>query len=285
MADFFRDMAVNPFLLSGLVAGLLASVACGLVGPYIVARRSVFLAGAIAHTAVGGVGGAIWLRYALPELFGWITPLHGALAVALASAVVIALLQHTAGQRADTVIGALWAVGMAVGVLLFKLTPGYHAHLMNYLFGNIALVDWSYVRLLATLDGVIVLAVLLLHKRFVALCLDEEQLALQGVSVLGTEIALLCLVALTVICLVQIVGLILVLALVCLPAATAQRLVARLSSMMIVCTIVCLLLTTVPRAVVYGTSASAEAAIVLAAVVVYLLSLCVGSWRVRAGRP
>lgn len=285
MLQFFDDMAVNPFLLSGLLAGLLASVACGLVGPYVVARRTVFLAGAIAHTAVGGVGAAIWLAVTFPNACGSVTPMHGALVVALAAAVIIGLLDHYACQQADTVIGALWAVGMAAGILLVKFTPGYYAHLMNYLFGNIALVGWNYVALLGVLDLLIVGVVLLLHKRFLALCLDEEQLALQGISVLGTHLVLLCLVALTVICLTQIVGLILVLALLTLPAASAQRFAGRLGTMMVVCTLLSMVLTTLPRVAVYGTPISAEAAIVLSAVLVYLVSLCVdGLWKRMTAR-
>ncbi len=282
MFQFFSDMAVNPFLLPGLLAGLLASVACGLVGPYVVARRSVFLAGAIAHTAVGGVGAAIYLAATFPAACGWITPLHGALVVAVAAAVVIGVLEHYARQQVDTVIGALWAVGMAVGVLLAKFTPGYRAHLMNYLFGNIALVGWNYVLLLGVLDLLILAVVLTLHKRFLALCLDEEQLSLQGISVLATHLVLLCLVALTVICLAQIVGLILVLALLTLPAATAQQFVGRLGPMMVACTLLSMLLTTLPRVAVYGTRISAEAAIVLSAALVYALSLSVARLWKRA---
>jgi len=269
--DFFRDMRTNPFLVTGLLAGLLASVACGVVGPYVVTRRLVFLAGALAHIAIGGVGAAIFLAWAFPDLFGGLTALAGGTAMAVISAPILAFLHHRASERLDTVVGALWAAGMAVGILLIKLTPGYHTELMSYLFGNLVFVGWSDVGLLTVLAGAVVIVTVLYQRRFLALCLDTEQATLRGISVLATDTVLLVLMALTVICLTQIVGLVLVIALMSLPAATAGRLVSRMASMIWVAVGLCALLVTAPRIAVYGTSISPEAAIVLAAVGVYLL--------------
>jgi zinc transport system permease protein len=279
MLSFFRDMPDNPFLVTGLLAGLLASVACGLIGPYVVVRRIVFLAGAIAHMAVGGVGAAVYLSVVHADTFGWLRPIHGAAIAAVLSALLIGVIHHRASERVDTLIGALWAIGMSMGVLLMKFTPGYGTELMNYLFGNIAFVDWSDVRLMIALDAAIVIAVLLCHKRLQALCIDEEQCRLQGVSVLATNLLLLTLAALTVICLVQVVGLVLVLALITLPAAAMGQHLGRLGPIMISSVGLCMLLTTLPRTAVYGTHISPEAAIVLAASAAYLLSLAVRRWR------
>lgn len=273
MPDFFRDMAHNPFLASGLVAGLLASVACGVIGPYVVTRRIVFLSGSIAHMAVGGIGAALFLQTLWPQYFGWFRPVHGATLSALGAAVLIGIINDRVSERMDTLIGALWAVGMAVGILLIKFTPGYHAELMSYLFGNIVYVGWSDVRLMAGLVVVIVASVLVWHKRLLAMCLDEQQAALQGISVLGTNIVLLCLVALTVICLTQVVGLILVIALLSLPAATAARHATRMGPMILLATLLGAVVTTVPRIAVYGTPVSPESAIVLAAAGCYLGSV------------
>jgi zinc transport system permease protein len=267
---FFRDMGTNPFLLTGLVAGVLASVACGVVGPYVVTRRLVFLAGALAHIAIGGVGGAIFLAWAFPDTFGGLSALAGGTAVAVLAAPILALLHHRVRERLDTVVGALWASGMAIGILLIKLTPGYHTELMSYLFGNLVYVRWSDVGLLGALAAVVVLTTLVFQRRFLALCLDPEQATLRGISVLVTDTVLLVLMALTVICLTQVVGLILVIALMTLPAAAAGRLVSRMASMIWVAVGLCALLVTVPRVAVYGTAVSPEAAIVLAAVAVYL---------------
>ncbi len=282
MLDFFRDIPDNPFLLSGIVAGLLASIACGVIGPYVVVRRIVFLAGAIAHMAVGGVGAAIYLRAVHPDSFGWLRPLHGAALAALVAAILIGIIHHRAAERVDTLIGALWAIGMSLGVMLMKFTPGYQSELMSYLFGSIVFVEWSDVWLMALLDGVILVAALLFHKRLLALTIDEEQCSLQGVSVLWMNLLLLCLAALTVICLVQVVGLILVLALLTLPAATAGHHFARLAGIMWASILLCMVLTTLPRAAVYGTAISPESAIVIAAATTYLLSL--GVRRLTRGR-
>lgn len=275
MIDFFRDMPDNPFLRTGLLAGLLAGLACGVIGPYVVTRRIVFLSGAIAHMAVGGVGAALFFHTLFPVGFGWLAPMHGAMFAALAAAVIIGVINRRMSERMDTLIGALWAVGMAGGILLIKYTPGYHTELMKYLFGNIVYVAWDDVWLMAALDVVIVAAVLLFHKRLLALCLDEQQAELQGVDVLSTNIVLLCLVALTVICLTQVVGLILVIALLSLPAATAAHHVSRMGPLILLSTVLCALITTLPRIAVYGTRIGPESAIVLTAGAVYLLSVAV----------
>jgi len=279
LTGFFQDFGSNPFLLTGLVAGLLASIACGVMGPYVITRRIVFLAGAIAHIAIGGVGAAIFLADKAPGVFAGLKPLHGATVVSILAAVVLGVLHHRAGERLDTIVGALWAIGMAVGLLLIKLTPGYHTELMSYLFGNIAFVDWNHIRWMLALDLAIVIVAVLWHKRFLALCLDEEQAELQGIPVLATEIIMLVLVALTVIALTQVVGLILVIALLSLPAAAVAQRLSRMASLIWCSVALCAVLTTVPRIVVYGTRISPEAAIVLAAGGVYLMALILKRWR------
>ena len=271
MSQFFADSAVNPFLWSGLLAGGLASVSCGIVGPYVVTRRLVFLAGALAHIAIGGVGAAIYLSVVHPEIFGWLRPIHGGLAAALIAAPLLAVLRHRMKERLDTVVGALWAVGMSVGILLIKITPGYHTELMSYLFGNISFVTRRDLVFLAVLSAVVIMTACVFHRRFLALCLDAEQAELRGIPVLATDIVLFLLIAATVIVLTQIVGLILVIALLSLPAAIGARLTTRLGPSMAVTFVVSALVTTLPRIAVYGTPVSPEAAIVLATAGLYLL--------------
>ncbi len=273
MIDFFRDMAINPLLLTGLLAGLVASIACGVIGPYVVTKRIVFLVGAIAHTAVGGIGAAIFLRHHFPATFGNLDPFHGAVAAAILGAIVIGVVHDRVQERMDTLIGAMWAIGMATGILLVKFTPGYHVELMSYLFGNIAVVQGADVLRLLVMDIVIVSVVVLYYKRFLAVCVDEEYAKLQGVDTLRTNLVLLTVVALTVVSLMQIVGLILVIALLTLPAATAGHYMKRLGWMMVVATGLSVLLTTLPRMAVYGSGVSPESAIVLTAGAIYLCSV------------
>jgi len=277
--QFFNDMSVNPFLLTGLCAGLLASVSCGVMGPYVISRRIVFLSGAIAHMAVGGIGAAIFLASVYPESWGWLHPLHGAVVSALLAAVIIGLLHERVAERLDTLIGALWAVGMAAGILLIKYTPGYQTELMSYLFGNIVYVTDGEVEMMLVLNLLIIVTVVVFYKRLLAICLDRQQAELQGVNVTWLNVLLLSLVALTVICLIQVVGLILVIALLTLPAATAAHHVARMAPLIVVSTILAAVVTTVPRIAVYGTRISPESAIVLSAGGVYLLSVLIRHMR------
>lgn len=285
MLQFIDDMRHSQFLLWGLIAGLLASVTCGIVGPYVITRRIVFLSGAIAHMAVGGLGAAIFMRAHWPAVYGWFTPLMGAAASAVIGALVIGLVYEHVKERMDTLIGAMWAIGMSVGILLLKFTPGYHTELMSYLFGNIAVVSKQDVWLLTALASAIVLIAVVFHKRLLAICLDEQQAELQGINVLATNLLLLVMVALTVICLIHIVGLILVLALLTLPAATVSHHVRRLGPIMIGTMLLCGLLTTLPRMAVYGSRVSAESAIVLTAGAVYLLSVLAARLRAHRRRP
>jgi len=279
--QFLQDMPDNPFLITGLLAGLLASVSCGIIGPYVVARRIVFLSGAIAHMALGGIGGAVFLANAFPASFSWLHPLHGAVVAALCGAVIIGLIHGRAAERTDTLIGALWAIGMALGILLIKFTPGYQGELMGYLFGNITSVSWDEVSIVFVLDILVVGCMVLYYKRLLAICLDEQQAQLQGVHLVAINILLLSLVALTVMCLIQIVGLILVIALLTLPAATAGHHLNRMAPIIAASILLCALLTTVPRVAVYGTRVSPESAIVLAAGAVYLSSMLVRAVRAR----
>ncbi|HNT89143.1 MAG TPA: metal ABC transporter permease, partial [Candidatus Hydrogenedentes bacterium] len=121
LLDALLDPRV-PFLRYAFVAGVLSSVPFGVIGSYIVARRITYIAGAIAHSVLGGIGGAIFLQYRLG--WDWCDPLFGAMIAALLSAVIIGLTTLYAGEREDTVIGAVWAIGMGIGLLFLQWTPG-----------------------------------------------------------------------------------------------------------------------------------------------------------------
>lgn len=307
---FLYDMAVNPLLLTGLLAGVLAGFSCGMIGPYVVTRRIVFLVGAVAHMAVGGVGASILVRYHwrqwIAESGGYasfdqavresqwlgavdrLIPIIGAALAAWLGAMLIGYIHHKVKDRIDTLIGALWAVGMSAGIMLIKFTPGYQTELTSYLFGNLAMVSQTdlWLMLLINLGMVICLAVT--HKQLLAICIDPQQAQLQGVHVLAMNLLLLTLVSLAVIAVMKVVGLILVLALLTLPAAVAGHHVRRLASMVIVATVVSVFLTTLPRVAVYElqyaypqTRISPESAIVMSAAVLYLLSLAVRRVRRR----
>ncbi|MFW5829181.1 MAG: metal ABC transporter permease [Planctomycetota bacterium] len=255
--------------LPSLVASILAALTCGISGPLVVSRRLVFLAGAIAHVAVGGIGAAV---------YGGFDPVFGALSAAILGALLLSVVRHLAHDHLDTLIGALWAVGMAIGLILAKLSPGYQVELMSYLFGYLAAASWADVQLLLILDCALIGAVLLTYKRLVAVALDPEQVRLQGLSVWAMDALLLVLVAISVVALMRVVGLILVISLICLPAATAGRFAIRLPNQMALASALAIVLVIAPRILVFGTPVAPEPAIVIAAALVYLSAL---TWRRR----
>jgi len=263
MSEFLDVLISQGFMQNAIIIGLLASVACGVMGSYVVVRRIVFISGGISHTVLGGMGIAYYYGY---------NPLHGAVISALIAALVIGFVSLRYNQYEDTLIGALWAVGMAVGILFIYKTPGYNVDLMSYLFGNILMVEKESVRLLAYLDGLIILSVLLFYKRFLAVCFDEEYSKLQGVGVVSTYLLLLCLIALTVVILIQVVGIILVIALLTLPAATARYYARSLVQMMIIASILGALFTTSGLIVSYQPNLPAGATIVVIAGLAYLIA-------------
>ena len=272
MSEFLDVLISQDFMQNAIIIGLLASVACGVMGSYVVVRRIVFISGGISHTVLGGMGIAYYYGY---------NPLHGAVISALIAALVIGFVSLRYNQYEDTLIGALWSVGMAVGILFIYKTPGYNVDLMSYLFGNILMVEKESVRLLAYLDGLIILSVLLFYKRFLAVCFDEEYSKLQGVGVVSTYLLLLCLIALTVVILIQVVGIILVIALLTLPAATARYYARSLVQMMIIASILGALFTTSGLIVSYNPNLPAGATIVVIAGLAYLLATILKGLAVR----
>ena len=172
MLDFFQDAARYTFLQYALITGVLSSVACGIVGSYVTVRRITYIAGAIAHSVLGGMGAARYLQRNL----GWefLSPIHGAVFAALLSAIIIGLVSLYGKEREDTVLSAVWAIGMAVGIIFITRTTGYNEDLMSYLFGNILMVSDSDLSVLLGLDLLIVALTLLLYNRFLAVCFDAE---------------------------------------------------------------------------------------------------------------
>ncbi|MFO7957729.1 MAG: metal ABC transporter permease [Candidatus Brocadiia bacterium] len=263
MAGFLHALQTQTFMQNAVIVGLLASAACAMVGTYVVVKRITFISGGIAHAVLGGMGVAYFLNR---------DPLAGALVASIVAALIIGIVSLRARQREDTIIGALWAVGMAVGIVFMHKTEGYQVDLMNYLFGNILLVTRGDVFLTLALDVGILGAVLLFYKRFLGICFDEEFTRIQGVQVDVFYLLLLCLIALTVVILVQVVGIILVIALLTLPAATAGHYGRSLKQMMVIALVVGAACTTGGLALSYPYDLPSGATIVLIAGGVYLAS-------------
>ncbi|APG24870.1 MULTISPECIES: metal ABC transporter permease [Syntrophotalea] len=271
LSTFLEALISQPFMQHALIGGLLASIACGVAGSYVVVRRIGYIAGGIAHAVLGGMG----LAYFLGR-----SPVGGAICAALVAALIIGLVSIRWKKQEDTTISALWAVGMALGVLLIARSPGYNVDLMSYLFGNILMISREHLWLIFWLDMGIVLLVILFFKQLLAVSFDEEFAELRQVSVNIFSLLLLCLVALTVVILIQVVGLILVIALLALPAAIAGHYVQSLSRMMLIATLLGGLFITGGLAVSYQYDLPSGATTVLLTGLAYLVSsVGISVWR------
>ncbi len=215
------------FMRNALLAGLLAAVACGIIGAYVVTKRIVFISGGIAHASFGGIG--------LGYLVG-ISPVLGALFFALAAAMGMGFVTRRTRLPEDTAIGILWAVGMALGIIFIGLSPGYAPDLFSYLFGNILTVSLADLFLMLALDAVIIGIVMAFYKEFLTLSFDEEFGKVVGVPVEVLYFILLGMIALTVVLLIRVVGIILVIALLTIPAALARQFTCDLRKMMLLAT-------------------------------------------------
>lgn len=263
MSEFVRAALELPFLRHALLGGLLAALACGVMGPFVVVRRLGYIAGGISHTVLAGMGVAI---------FAGASPILGALVAALAAAAIIGLVSLRARRYEDTLISALWSTGMAVGVVFIYQTPGYNTNLMSFLFGNILMVSPLGLAWIAALDGVIVVMVAALYKQLVAISFDEEFARLRGIPVEALYLLLLGMVALTVVILIQVVGLILVIALLTMPAAIARQYMVTLGGMIGVSVALGALGTTAGLGAAYGLNWPAGATIILLVAGAFLVS-------------
>lgn len=268
---FLQALSSNPLLIHALLAGLFASVVGGIVGSYVVVKRITFICGSIAHAILGGIGISIWLERT--QGITWLSPIIGALIAAIVSALILGWIRTSYREREDTIIAALWSVGMSVGIIFISLTPGFNVELMNFLIGNILWVSKQDLWILLALDVVVLACVLCFHKKFLAICYDENQARLQGVPVSKMYILLLLLTAITIVLLIQVVGIVLVLTMLTIPAAMANLFTNRLSQMMILAFAICAFLSTSGIIASFYLDWPSGATIALEAGIIYALTL------------
>ena len=259
------------FMRNALLAGILVSIACGIIGTFVVVNRIVFISGGIAHAAYGGIG--------LGYFFGF-NPVLGAIAFALMAALGMGWVERKTQQRADTIIGVVWAMGMAMGIILIDLTQGYKADLMSYLFGSILAVPRQDLIIMLVLDIIIGIMVFLFYKELLAISFDPVFAITRNVPVNGLYLMLVGAIALTVVMVMQVVGLIMVIALLTIPAAIAAQFAKDLKQMMYGAIILGMVFTTTGLWVSYFFNLTSGATIILVAGTVYLISLGVkiSSW-------
>ncbi len=217
------------YMRNALIAGLLSSILFGVLGSVVTVKRLTSLAGAISHAVLGGIGMALFLSGT--GKISWISPMGGALIFAFLAAGLIAIVTVKAKQRSDTVINAIWAIGMSIGILFMARTPGY-TEPSRYLFGNILLVSRLDLILLFLLDLLVLFLAWRFYPQIQASAFDEDYARVRGVRVDIVFLAILALTALAVVLLQSFVGIVMVIAMLSLPAGSASFGARTLAGMM-----------------------------------------------------
>ncbi len=276
MAEFFAALSnpAVPFIRYALIAGIVSSAAFGMVGTFVVVRRISYIAGAVSHAALAGLGASLYLK--VVHEVSWLSPLTGATIAALLAAWIIAAVNLYAAEREDTIIGAIWAVGMAIGLIFISKTPGYMDP-MSYLFGNILLIGRGDLLLILGLNIVVVVLIILFYPQLQSVCFDEPYARTRGVPTGIFTILLVTLTAVTVVLMVSSVGIVMVIAMLTLPAATAGLFSRHLWTMMIFGALVCAAANVTGLAVSYSLDIPAGATTILVSGSLYVLSLAVRS--------
>ena len=256
-----------PFVRNAFLAGILSSILFGVLGSVVTVKRIAGLAGAISHAVLGGIGLALYL--AAKGILPGLPPIVGALVFALIAAAIIGIVSLKAKQREDTVINALWAIGMSVGILFIAKTPGY-ADPMSYLFGNILLVSRGDLILLAVLDAIVVLLAWRGYFQLEASAFDEEFARTRGVPTDAVFLIILGITAVAVVVLQTFVGIVMVIAMLTLPAGTAGYFAKNLGRMMLIGSGLSLAFSLTGLAVSWSLDLPSGAVVVLVAGAVFL---------------
>ena len=264
MSTIMIEALQYEFMQNALLAGLLASIICGIMGTLVVVNRIVFLSGGIAHAAFGGIGMAFF--------FGW-HYMVGTIGFSIMAAVVMAAITFKAKHRADTIIGVIWAIGMAVGIILLDMTPGYNVDLMSYLFGSILTVPDSDIWMMLCVGMAIVGIVFYFYHDYLALSYDEEFAQIRGVRVRSLYFLMIVMLAVGIVIIIQVVGLILVIALLTIPPYIAEKYSTSLIKMMMLSSILSAIFTVIGLWLSYQFDLTSGASIIAVAGVGFLVSL------------
>lgn len=260
------DALSYQFIQNALLAGVLVSFASGIIGSLVVVNRMVFLAGGIAHTAYGGIGLAVY--FGIPIFLG-------ASLFSVAAAILMAVITLNQKDKIDIFIGLIWAVGMAVGIILVDITPGYNVDLMSYLFGSILAVSNDDIHYMEILLFVTIIIVARFYREILSVSYDSEYASLRGINVKFFYTLILVLAALSVVVAIKVVGLILVIALLTIPIYIAEELTNSLATMMIVSGILASIFTTIGLWISYSYDITSGASIILSGAVALILFLIV----------
>ena len=266
------DILQYNFFQNALILAVLASFAGGIIGTYIVVKRMSMISGSIAHTAFGGLG----ISY-----FANINPLIGAVIFSLAAAVSIAFFRKKARNRMDILLSFLWATGMAIGLVFIFLAPGYKTDLFTYLFGNILMVSSIDLIMILIMDLIILVTVFAMYNSFLLVTFDEEHAEVRNLPVTLIFTILFIMMALTIVTMIRVVGIILMIAILTMPAATAQLFNKTIKKIMIYAILLTLLSTVSGLIISYYINFATGPIIVLIISIIYLIGLLLKGFSFR----
>lgn len=201
------------FFQHALLGSLFASIACGIIGTYIVTRRLVFISGGLTHASFGGIG---------LGLYTGISPILSAALFSVLSAFGVEWLSKRNDMREDSAIAMFWTLGMALGIIFSFLAPGFTPDLSAYLFGNILTITVTDIILLALLSGALILFFMLFLHPIISIAFDREFSRSQGLPVSLFEYILMMFIALTIVLSLRMIGIVLVISLLTIPQMTAN---------------------------------------------------------------
>ncbi len=264
VTDKGMELLHLEFFQNALYAGMLVSLACAIIGTYVVVNRIVFITGGIAHAAYGGIGLGVYMG---------LNPVLGAVVFSLIAALGMGTVSYKTKQRIDTLIGVMWAVGMAIGIVFADLSHGYTAGLMSYLFGSILTISRFDLVRMVSLDILVVGITLLFYPQWLSISFDPEFSEIIGLPVKRFYLILLSLIALTVVIVMRMVGIIMVIALLTIPPAIANRYVTSLKAIMFLSCFLGIFFTISGMFISFYLNLTSGAMIILVAGIAYFVSL------------
>ena len=275
----FVSALLNPnivFIRYALIAGIISSVSFGIIGSFVVVKRMSYIAGAVSHAVLGGIGMALFLSTVYN--FHYITPMTGAFIFALLSGLIISYAQLKMNERTDTIIGAIWAIGMSLGLLFMSATPGY-TDPMSYLFGNILLITKHDLIMIGAINIVVVGFSVLFYNQLLVASFDEEFARIRGLNTNLLHLLLVLLISFTVLLMITIVGIVMVIALLTLPPAIAGIFSSRFKPMIVSSIVLCMIFTSLGLWGSYVLNLPTSSVTVVIAGIAYLIALSFSRFR------
>jgi len=245
-------------------ASFLISIAVGIIGSLIVINKNSFIAGSIAHGSFGGIGIAFY--FSLPVLLS--TSLFASLL-----AIILAIITLKMPHRSDAVIGAIWAIGMSIGIIFSEMTPGYNGGLISYLFGSILTISNDDISMMIGVDIALILFITLLYNQMLLISYDKEFSKVRGLNVMFLHTLFLILTALTIVMSVRAIGLILIIAMFTIPPFIAEKFTKSLKTMMFISAILSAIFMISGIVLSFYYNISATATIILLASISFFIAM------------